>query len=133
MSSTDRVSYLNLLFRSTLDLLAGGTVALTSDYLFKNSWDLAISGEQERLDSSKILLLKTSRVWLQMAVTVLFSHELRNLYTTPDTVDPLGGLMFILPLASLMPAFWSKVTELFITAKIALLEQSMETSSENKN
>lgn len=120
-----------MIVRSTLDLISGSLVALTSDFLFNNSWDIALAGKNERLEDSKILLMKTSRVWLQMVLTVLSAYEIRNLYTFPDTVDPLGGMMFMMPLGMLMPVFWKKVSDLFNVMKNDLLTEEIENSNSN--
>lgn len=122
-----------MIVRSTLDLISGSLVALTSDFLFNNSWDIALAGKNERLEDSKILLMKSSRVWIQMVMTVLSAYEVRNLYTFPDTVDPLGGMMFMMPLGMLMPGFWKKVSDLFNILKNNLLTDEIENSSSNSN
>lgn len=113
------MSAITLVGRSTIDLIAGTLVSMISEQIFHKKWDSVFMGKQSETNSV-VLAMKSSRVWLQMAFTCLLSYEVRNLYTSADTEDPLGGLMYVLSVAQ-MPTFWQRVSEVAVILKNKLL------------
>lgn len=102
-----------ILTRSTVDLTMGGLISFVSEKLFSNSWlDLVPSKDCSENTGNSILIKKMARVWLQMAFTALVSVEVRSMYaSSADTIDPLGGLLFILAVSQ-QPKFWERFKDL---------------------
>lgn len=113
-------AFLNVLLRSTMDLVAGSLTGYISEYIFSKSWDSVFSTKKDAIPDERILTEKLTRVWLQMAFSAMVAFEVRSMYTFETTEDPTGGLMFIMSMSHLMPKFWGRVQEVLqnVTAMI---------------
>ncbi len=111
------------MFQSTMDLVCGHIVSRTSEAIFSHSWSDLWLGKDTN-NSKSLLLKKGTRVWLQMAFTVILSYELRNLYANNSgLVDPLGGLMFIIGVGQ-QPKFWERMNDLSKSVYNLLIDNS---------
>lgn len=110
-SSSSSPGLISTLGRSTIDLVAGYVISNLSESVFVKDWT-EIFKSTEVTTSNAVIAMKAARVWLQLAFTTILSLEVRNLYTSPDTEDPMGGLMFMMAVGQ-QPKFWCRVEELF--------------------
>lgn len=117
-----------VVFRSTLDLIAGTLAGSVSEYIFSTSWDKVFQTKKDNAPEIDIVKEKTARVFLQAVFTAITSYEVRNLYTSESTVDPTGGLMFIIAIANMLPDFFVRVREVLNIWK-AKLTKSIEKSN----
>lgn len=99
------------IIRCTFDLVAGTATANISEHIFHKDFDAVFTGKEGNVAESEIMTAKMIRVWMQMVFTIFMAMELRNLYTSEETEDPTGGMVFIWA-ASQMPRFWTKVQEM---------------------
>jgi hypothetical protein len=107
-------------FRVTFDLIAGTAAANMSEFIFQKDFDALTAGkEMTSVSNEEVLTAKAIRIWLQLLFTVFVDLELRGLYTSEDTVDPTGGMVFIWA-ASQMPKFWARVQELSVQLRSRL-------------
>ena len=117
-----------VIFRSTMDLIAGTLAGSVSEYIFSTSWDKVFQTKKDNVPEIDIVKEKTARVFLQAIFTAITSYEVRNLYTSESTVDPTGGLMFIIAIANMLPDFFVRVREVLNIWK-AKMTKSIEKSN----
>lgn len=108
------------IFRSTFDLIAGTATANMSEHIFQKDFDsMSIDKANTTVSQNEVITAKAIRLWLQLLFTVFVSMELRGLYTSEETEDPTGGMVFIWS-ASQMPKFWERVQELSMQIRLRL-------------
>lgn len=121
------------LFQSTLDLICGHVVSRTSEAIFSHSWTDLWLGKQDTSQSKGLLTKKATRVWLQLAFTVILSYELRNLYANNSGLtDPLGGMMFLASVSQ-QPKFWERLNDLSKSIYSMLIMDTQPMEAEDKN
>lgn len=112
--------YMSGVLYGGMDLLLGVTIGSLADWLFspgdattaKKIWGYIQEATSAQLVDNETLLKEATRIFLQLAFTVLLSVETRGIFYGPTANDPLGGCVFIFSVFISQPGFWLRVNEL---------------------